>query len=197
VSNTVSSDGWTPQDPATGGSPTSEQPVGGGDLPPQQTATNWQDPSEEPNAVVSFAREQPLAFLGAAAGAGVVARGPGPRPGTAPPRQKGDIVSLNPNEHASPAPKAPKEDASVADLFSDATTKLSTLMRQEIALAKAETRQEAVRAGAGAGVGAISWSPASGSSSRRCSPSSGRRNSRRSTEARAHDADVCARCPTP
>jgi hypothetical protein len=40
----------------------------------------------------------------------------------------------------------------VGEIFSDVAADLSTLMRQEIELAKAEVRQSAVRAGRGAGM---------------------------------------------
>jgi hypothetical protein len=43
-------------------------------------------------------------------------------------------------------------DASVGQLMSEIASDLSTLMRQEIELAKAEVRQEAVKAGRGAGL---------------------------------------------
>jgi len=56
-------------------------------------------------------------------------------------------------------PKRP--DATLGELFTEMTSELSTLFRQEIALAKAETREEAGRAAragammAGAGVAAV------------------------------------------
>jgi Putative Actinobacterial Holin-X, holin superfamily III len=43
-------------------------------------------------------------------------------------------------------------DASVGDLVGGVAQDLSTLMRQELALAKAEIKQEAVKAGRGAGM---------------------------------------------
>ena len=43
-------------------------------------------------------------------------------------------------------------DRSLGDLISEVTTDLSTLMRQEVALAKAELQQSAARAGKGAGM---------------------------------------------
>jgi hypothetical protein len=51
-------------------------------------------------------------------------------------------------------PTAPASDArpSVGEVFSEVATDLSTLMRQEVELAKAEVRQSAVRAGKGAGM---------------------------------------------
>jgi len=51
-------------------------------------------------------------------------------------------------------PTAPAPDArpSVGEVFSEVATDLSTLMRQEVELAKAEVRQSAVRAGKGAGM---------------------------------------------
>ncbi|WP_432557699.1 phage holin family protein [Granulicoccus sp. GXG6511] len=44
------------------------------------------------------------------------------------------------------------DDRSIGDIFSDLTANLSTLMRQEVALAKAEVRQSATNAGKGAGL---------------------------------------------
>jgi len=43
-------------------------------------------------------------------------------------------------------------DRSLGELFSEVTKDLSTLMRQEVELAKAEVRQEAARAGQAAGL---------------------------------------------
>lgn len=45
----------------------------------------------------------------------------------------------------------PNTDASVGELIGDVARDLSTLMRQELALAKAELRQEAVKGGKAAG----------------------------------------------
>jgi hypothetical protein len=47
---------------------------------------------------------------------------------------------------------APDSRASVGELFSEVAEDLSTLMRQEMELAKAELRQSATRAGKGAGL---------------------------------------------
>jgi hypothetical protein len=44
------------------------------------------------------------------------------------------------------------EDASLGELFGRLTADLSTLMRQEVTLAKAEIKQEAAKAGKGAGL---------------------------------------------
>ena len=44
------------------------------------------------------------------------------------------------------------EDRSIGELFSAISADLSTLIRQELALAKAELRESATRAGAGAGL---------------------------------------------
>jgi hypothetical protein len=44
------------------------------------------------------------------------------------------------------------EDASVGELLGDVARDLSTLLRQELALAKAEVKQEATKAGKGAGM---------------------------------------------
>ncbi|MDQ4039454.1 MAG: phage holin family protein, partial [Actinomycetota bacterium] len=46
----------------------------------------------------------------------------------------------------------PEEDRSIGEILSDVTTDLSTLMRQELELAKAELKQTATRAGTGAGL---------------------------------------------
>ena len=53
-----------------------------------------------------------------------------------------------------PAPTVPPPDPqpSVGELFSDVAADLSTLMRQEVELAKAELRQSATRGGKGAGL---------------------------------------------
>ena len=49
-------------------------------------------------------------------------------------------------------PPQPDSRPSVGELFSDVAVDLSTLIRQEIELAKAELRQSAIRAGKGAGL---------------------------------------------
>ncbi|MBF5081235.1 phage holin family protein [Quadrisphaera sp. INWT6] len=49
-------------------------------------------------------------------------------------------------------PTATGEPSNLGDLFSRVTSDLSTLVRQEIALAKAEATQSATRAGKGAGL---------------------------------------------
>ena len=51
-----------------------------------------------------------------------------------------------------PAGSSADTRPSVGELFSDVAADLSTLMRQEVELAKAEVRQSAVRAGKGAGM---------------------------------------------
>jgi hypothetical protein len=50
------------------------------------------------------------------------------------------------------APRADVENMSVGDLLGNVSQDLSTLLRQELALAKAELRAEAVKAGKGAGM---------------------------------------------
>lgn len=45
-----------------------------------------------------------------------------------------------------------KDDRSVGELFADVSGNLSTLLQQEVALAKAEVQQSAKRAGKGAGL---------------------------------------------
>ena len=49
-------------------------------------------------------------------------------------------------------PPAPDSRPSVGEAFSEVAADLSTLMRQEVELAKAELRQSATRAGKGAGM---------------------------------------------
>jgi putative superfamily III holin-X len=51
-----------------------------------------------------------------------------------------------------PTMPAPDSRATVGELFSDVAEDLSTLMRQEVELAKAELRQSATRASKGAGL---------------------------------------------
>ena len=51
---------------------------------------------------------------------------------------------------ASPAAPAPDSRSSVGEMFSDVAQDLSTLIRQEVELAKAEVRQSAARAAKGA-----------------------------------------------
>jgi hypothetical protein len=58
------------------------------------------------------------------------------------------MSSTPPDAHIDPG--ATRE--SIGDLLSDITTDLSTLMRQEVELAKAEVKQSATRAGKGAGM---------------------------------------------
>jgi hypothetical protein len=52
----------------------------------------------------------------------------------------------------SPAAPAPDSRSSVGEMFSDVAQDLSTLMRQEVDLAKAEVRQSAARAAKGTGI---------------------------------------------
>ncbi len=57
---------------------------------------------------------------------------------------------------ATPTPSEQKaETTSLGDLLSEVTSDLSTLMRQELELAKAELKQSATRAGRGAGYAAL------------------------------------------
>lgn len=51
-----------------------------------------------------------------------------------------------------PAPRPTTEPASIGDLLGDITRDLSTLMRQEVELAKAEVRETAKQSGRGAGL---------------------------------------------
>jgi hypothetical protein len=48
--------------------------------------------------------------------------------------------------------EAPADDRSIGEIFNAVSQDLSTLMRQEVELAKAEVRQSATQAGAGAGM---------------------------------------------
>jgi hypothetical protein len=57
----------------------------------------------------------------------------------------------SPTDLGSPSPGS-VGDRSLGDLISEVTTDLSTLMRQELELAKAELQQTATRAGKGAGM---------------------------------------------
>lgn len=55
-------------------------------------------------------------------------------------------------------PQPAGDERSLGELFGDVTQNLSTLMRQEVALAKAEVQQSAKRAGKGAGLlGGAAW----------------------------------------
>lgn len=53
---------------------------------------------------------------------------------------------------ASAASPSPQDDRSLGDIVSDVANDLSTLVRQELDLAKTEVKQEASRAGKGAGL---------------------------------------------
>jgi len=55
---------------------------------------------------------------------------------------------------SSPQPATDSSSRSIGELLSEVTTDLSTLMRQEVELAKAELAQSAKRAGRGAGLSA-------------------------------------------
>jgi hypothetical protein len=59
----------------------------------------------------------------------------------------------DPGATTSPSPAAgPDEQASLGDLVAEVSRDLSTLLRQEVELAKAEAKQSAQRAGKGAGM---------------------------------------------
>lgn len=59
---------------------------------------------------------------------------------------------------APPPPPHDPTDASVGQLFGEVTRDLSTLIRQEVALAKAEATESAKKAGTGAGLlGGAAW----------------------------------------
>jgi hypothetical protein len=57
-----------------------------------------------------------------------------------------------PTTPGTPATDAEIENTSVGELLSDISRDLSTLVRQELALARAELKQEAAKAGKGAGL---------------------------------------------
>jgi hypothetical protein len=69
----------------------------------------------------------------------------------------GQPAGAHPARHAAPA----EDDHSVGDLIGNVTRDLSTLMRQELALAQAELKQEAAKtgkaAGAFGGAGFAAW----------------------------------------
>lgn len=62
-------------------------------------------------------------------------------------------MTVPPQQSPDSAPtRAARDDRSVGELFADVSGNLSTLIRQEVALAKAEVQQSAKRAGKGAGL---------------------------------------------
>lgn len=62
-------------------------------------------------------------------------------------------MSADPQVFGSPPDRSSETDErSIGDIFSAVGADLSTLMRQEVALAKAEVRESAVNAGAGVGM---------------------------------------------
>ncbi|MEU7818133.1 phage holin family protein [Pseudonocardia sp. NPDC049154] len=83
---------------------------------------------------------------------------PQPAPATAPPAMPpGRHAAPGPFDHAPPGAPPPAggppdvSDVSVGDLMGQVSRDLSTLMRQELALAQAELKQEARKAGKAAG----------------------------------------------
>jgi hypothetical protein len=61
-------------------------------------------------------------------------------------------ATTNSPAHGAHAAHEPVENASVGELLSDVTRDLSTLMRQEVELAKAEIKTEVAKVGKGAGM---------------------------------------------
>lgn len=61
-------------------------------------------------------------------------------------------MTVPPRDPGRAAPPVDVENVSVGDLLGDVSRDLSTLMRQELALAKAELKVEAAKAGKGAGM---------------------------------------------
>src|SRR6185437_14510347 len=139
------------------------------------------EPGQVATEVQSFARRRPAVFLLLAAGAGLVAgrltrglKGAATDDSTAAARPS-DVAAYpsastaigaetasalpTPGDELGPVSgpldptvTPPDSRASVGELFSDVAEDLSTLMRQEVDLAKAELRQSATRAGKGAGL---------------------------------------------
>lgn len=67
-------------------------------------------------------------------------------------------MTLPPPSSPPPPPRQDPADASVGELFGEVTRNLSTLIRQEVALAKAEATESAKKAGTGAGLlGGAAW----------------------------------------
>lgn len=68
------------------------------------------------------------------------------------------IMTVPPEAAPPPGQRPEPEDRSLGELFGEVTEDLSTLMRQEVALAKAEVQESAKRAGKGAGLlGGAAW----------------------------------------
>lgn len=76
---------------------------------------------------------------------------PGPTPGYAA-GTAGDYPATAPGVGATPPAEEKAATTSLGELLSDVTSDLSTLLRQEVELAKAEAKQSATRAGKGAGM---------------------------------------------
>ena len=61
-------------------------------------------------------------------------------------------MSTEPTLRSTPGQDLDRDDRSIGELISAVSQDFSTLMRQEVELAKAEVRESATRAGAGAGL---------------------------------------------
>lgn len=67
-------------------------------------------------------------------------------------------MSTAPETPTPPGARSTADGRSLGELFGEVTEDLSTLMRQEVALAKAEVQESAKRAGKGAGLlGGAAW----------------------------------------
>ena len=81
----------------------------------------------------------------------MTSRDPGPQADAVAGAQPGAVAGVQPGAVAG-QPGRDVGDASVGELIGEVTQDLSTLMRQELALAKAEVKQEAVKAGRAGGM---------------------------------------------
>jgi len=62
------------------------------------------------------------------------------------------MLGTPPRQPASPSPPQEQGERSLGDIVSDVASDVSTLVKQEIELARTELKQEAARAGKGAGL---------------------------------------------
>lgn len=63
-----------------------------------------------------------------------------------------DVDPILGTPRAEPAPPQTEDERSLGEIFSDVTTDLTTLVKQELELARTELKQEAAKAGKGAGL---------------------------------------------
>ena len=62
------------------------------------------------------------------------------------------VPPAQPGQHAAPGPTRPSDPRSIGEIVSDISTDLTTLIKQEMDLAKAELKEEVGKAGKGAGM---------------------------------------------